>query len=268
MDSKEIHALLTWKTPVDIDENTGGMRIDGKYHESVYSGIFDIRSVDSVFSQGKFEQTLSLVRLQGQPRDYKDSNSKRSLSEREAGKTSPSVNTETNVNRYESVTGTPTEPAQSAMNVASRNWTPTQTASDENSNNISPNQDTEVDANSSTGYVDQTNRSVLSAITRNTTTPPETLTADTFPPTQTPAEIISTSPVVQSSTSSPASSVTPDETPTPVGYGNTENITDAQVQSNPVYTQTYNNNVALGVPPLLAAQQASQAARQAIALGN
>ena len=267
MDSQQIHALLTWKTPVDIDENTGGMRVDGKYHESTFSGIFEVRVVTSTFSGGKFEQSIDLIRLPDQPRDYKDRSSSRSLTEREVGKQQPSVDTETNVNRYESTTGSPGEPAQSAMNVASRNWMPSQTASDENSNNVSAAQDVEVDSNPGTEYVDQTNRGVLSAITKNNT-PPESPAADTFPPAQTPAEIISTSPVVQSSVSSPASSVVPDETPTPVGYGPTENITDAQIQSSPVYTQTYNNNVALGVPPLLAAQQASQAARQSIALGN
>jgi hypothetical protein len=241
--------------------------VDGKDNQATFSGIFEVRVVTSTFSGGKFEQSIDLIRLPDQPRDYKDRSSSRSLTEREVGKQQPSVDTETNVNRYESTTGSPGEPAQSAMNVASRNWMPSQTASDENSNNVSAAQDVEVDSNPGTEYVDQTNRGVLSAITKNNT-PPESPAADTFPPAQTPAEIISTSPVVQSSVSSPASSVVPDETPTPVGYGPTENITDAQIQSSPVYTQTYNNNVALGVPPLLAAQQASQAARQSIALGN
>jgi hypothetical protein len=269
MDSREVHALLTWKTPVDIDEYTGGLRKNSKYTESVFSGIYQILKVDSTFAGGKFEQTLEMIRLPDQPRDYKDANSSRSLDERKVGKEQPSVDTEQNINRYESSTSNVTEPAQSAMNVASRNWTPTETASDESDGRSNQSGlDAETDSNPGTEYVDQTNRGVLSAITGNNNTPVETATADTFPPTQTPAEIISTSPVVKSSTSSPASSVTPDETPTPVGYGNTENITDAQIQSSPVYTQTYNNNVALGIPPLVAAQQASQAARQSIALGN
>jgi hypothetical protein len=269
MDSQEIHALLTWNTPVDIDEETGSIRKNGKYNQSVFSGIFQITTLTSTFSRGQFTQDLDMLRLTDQPRDYKNPDSKRSLDERTVEKTSPSVETAAPRDRFEAVTSNVVqEPAQSAMNQASQNWTPKQRAGDENSGALVDTQDTEVDSDPATGYVDQTNRSVLSAITGNPNTPVETPSADTFPPTQTPAEIISTSPAVQSSTSSPASSVVPDATPAPVGYGNTQNITDAQIQNSPIYTQTYNNNVALGVPPLLAAQQASQAARQAIALGN
>jgi hypothetical protein len=268
MDSQEIHALLTWKTPVDIDEDTGGIRNNARYNESVFSGIFNIQTVVSTFNGGKFEQTIDMVRLPDQPRDYKDPGSARSLSEREVGKTQPSIGTKDNSNRYESVVSKTLEPEQSAMNVSSSYWTPRQSAADENSGSDPANQQAEADTNASTAYVDQTNRSVLSAITKNTIVPAESPTADTFPPARTPAEIISTSPVVKSLVSSPASSAATDPTPAPVGYGSTANISDAQVQSNPIYTQTYNNNLALGIPPLAAAKQASEAARNAIALGN
>ena len=116
--------------------------------------------------------------------------------------------------------------------------------------------------------MNQTNRSVLSAIATSPSTPVESPGADTFQPAQTPANIISNSPVVQSNRLSPASSVTPDPTPVPTGYTDIGAINDSQITSSPVYIQTYQNNLAQGVPPLLAAQQASSAARQAIALGN
>jgi hypothetical protein len=268
MDSQEIHALLTWKTPVDIDEDTGGLRNDSKYNESVFSGIFNILSVASTFSGGKFEQTLDMVRLPDQPRDYKNASSSRSLSEREVGKTQPGIGTDDNTNRYESVLSKVVDPEQSAMNVASSNWTPQESASEDDSGSDPVNQQADADANTSTAYVDQTNRSVLSAIVGNNTTPVEAAAVDTFPQSTPTAQIISTSPVVQSSISSPASSAITDATPVPVGYGATTNITDAQAQSSTLYNTTYNNNIALGVPPLLAAKQASDAAKQAIALGN
>jgi hypothetical protein len=63
MDRGEIFAKVAFRTPTDIDDNTGLVRQDGKYTESVFSGMFRLLTVDSEFRQGKFEQTLNLIRI-------------------------------------------------------------------------------------------------------------------------------------------------------------------------------------------------------------
>ena len=72
MNASEIHALLTWKTPMDIDEVTGGLRKDPRYLISGFSGIYNILEVETTLAQGKFEQTVDMVRLPDQPLDYEE----------------------------------------------------------------------------------------------------------------------------------------------------------------------------------------------------
>lgn len=67
MDDGEVHIKLSWKTPVDIDEETGGIRTNSRYFQSSFSGIFQVLTVESTFAQGKFEQTLDCIRLPDQP---------------------------------------------------------------------------------------------------------------------------------------------------------------------------------------------------------
>ena len=68
-DRGDIFCLLSWKTPTDIDESTGGVRYldnsqikDAKFIDSSFSGVFKVNRVTSEFRQGKFEQTLMLIR--------------------------------------------------------------------------------------------------------------------------------------------------------------------------------------------------------------
>ena len=68
MDSGEIFCKLSFKSPVDIDENTGLLR-KGKYHESNFSGLYKVLVVDSEFRGGKFLQTLQMIRQPNQPGD-------------------------------------------------------------------------------------------------------------------------------------------------------------------------------------------------------
>lgn len=63
MDNGELYAKVSFKTPVDIDETTGLIRKDGKYIESVFSGMYKFLTVNNTFSGGKFEQTCDLVRM-------------------------------------------------------------------------------------------------------------------------------------------------------------------------------------------------------------
>jgi hypothetical protein len=69
MDGGEVHVKLSWKTPVDIDEETGTLRINGNYFQSAFSGIFQVLLIENTFAQGKFEQTLDCIRLPDQPTD-------------------------------------------------------------------------------------------------------------------------------------------------------------------------------------------------------
>lgn len=74
MDAGEIYCYVTFKTPVDIDENTGLLRQEGKYVESVFSGYYRVLRVESEFSGGRFLQLLDLVRQFNQPQDNRDLN--------------------------------------------------------------------------------------------------------------------------------------------------------------------------------------------------
>jgi hypothetical protein len=65
-DRGAIFCYLRFKTPVDIDLNTGGLRslaMDKDYLESDFSGCYQIIKVENEFRQGKFEQSLDLVRV-------------------------------------------------------------------------------------------------------------------------------------------------------------------------------------------------------------
>lgn len=67
MDAGEIFATVKFKTPVDYDDNTGGIRTDPSYKVGVFSGLFRIMKVDSEFRNGKFEQNLEMIRIFQQP---------------------------------------------------------------------------------------------------------------------------------------------------------------------------------------------------------
>lgn len=62
-DYGEIYVLLTFRTPVDIDENTGMTLYNSNYKTSVFSGIYKVLTVASEFRSGQFTQTLDLIRL-------------------------------------------------------------------------------------------------------------------------------------------------------------------------------------------------------------
>lgn len=81
MDAGEVHAMIQWKTPIDIDERTGFMDWgnNSKLVTSSISGLYKLLSVESVFSGGKFEQTLEMIRLPNQPNDVVPSNVERKV---------------------------------------------------------------------------------------------------------------------------------------------------------------------------------------------
>jgi hypothetical protein len=71
METGQIFCNVTFKTPVDFNDDTG-LYLDNnnKYKESYFSGYYQVLSVENEFRQGKFTQTLDLIRQPNQPRDF------------------------------------------------------------------------------------------------------------------------------------------------------------------------------------------------------
>ena len=63
LDAGEIYARVNFRTPVDINDNDGLLRSEGRYIESKFSGLYRILKVDSEFRSGRFEQTLDMIRI-------------------------------------------------------------------------------------------------------------------------------------------------------------------------------------------------------------
>ena len=65
MDAKEIFAYLTFRSPSDINQDTGLYDFES-YPKSEFSGIYKIIAVENSFERGQFTQTLDLIRLMEQ----------------------------------------------------------------------------------------------------------------------------------------------------------------------------------------------------------
>lgn len=63
MDKGELYIQITFKSPVDMDEATSLAKFEPQYEVSLFSGLFRVLTIDSVFSGGQFIQTLHAVRL-------------------------------------------------------------------------------------------------------------------------------------------------------------------------------------------------------------
>ena len=70
-DAADLYVHLAFKTPVDYNENGLASPTDSKnkYSTSLFSGVYRIITVKNVFSNGKFEQELNLIRYSMQPSD-------------------------------------------------------------------------------------------------------------------------------------------------------------------------------------------------------
>lgn len=65
-DNGEIHVIVNFKTPVDIDLTTG-LYDFGKVHTAgQFSGLYRVIKGESLFQRGKFTQTLKLIRIRNQ----------------------------------------------------------------------------------------------------------------------------------------------------------------------------------------------------------
>lgn len=88
-DRGTVYCYVRFRTPVDIDLETGGLRqldsVQKEYLDSSFTGVYMIVSVDNTFSQGKFEQTLQMVRIQNEIVQEQVTESIRQRSEKNAG---------------------------------------------------------------------------------------------------------------------------------------------------------------------------------------
>jgi len=67
MDSAEVVCWVEIRSPVDIDDRTGGVRFyDSNKLKSGFTGVYKLLMVDSDFSRGQFTQTLNLIRYMDQ----------------------------------------------------------------------------------------------------------------------------------------------------------------------------------------------------------
>ena len=69
MDRGDIFALITWRTPVDIDFENTGLPDFQRYQYSVFDGVFKVMKVSSEFKGGKFEQSIDLIRYHDAVKD-------------------------------------------------------------------------------------------------------------------------------------------------------------------------------------------------------
>jgi hypothetical protein len=68
--SGEISVWINFKIPADIDENTGGMTTSWQLNgESRFTGVYKCMTIDNVFENGQFTQTLDLIRILNQSAD-------------------------------------------------------------------------------------------------------------------------------------------------------------------------------------------------------
>lgn len=62
-DAAEIHALLTFRSPIDFDPKTGLANFGGPASTSVFSGMYRVIYVENEFKNGQFTQNLDLIRM-------------------------------------------------------------------------------------------------------------------------------------------------------------------------------------------------------------
>lgn len=91
-DYGEIYVLLTFRTPVDVDESTGLMDFGAKYQTSVFSGIYRVLTVESQFKGGQFTQVLDLIRIPNQV-DYDYLQKSKTVSTQRGDLNVPAINT-------------------------------------------------------------------------------------------------------------------------------------------------------------------------------
>ena len=74
MDASQMFCKVNFLTPSDIDTDTGLLIKNAKYTNSTFNGYYQILSVENHFYNGKFEQTLELIRQFDLPAPTADNN--------------------------------------------------------------------------------------------------------------------------------------------------------------------------------------------------
>jgi hypothetical protein len=95
MDNGEVFCNVTFKTPVDINEETGLLRKDPVWADCYFSGLYRVMTVVNDFSKGIFTQSLSLIRHRNQTGDSKRQADSTGVTKR-VDKTSPDSNDASN----------------------------------------------------------------------------------------------------------------------------------------------------------------------------
>jgi hypothetical protein len=262
MDGGEIHVRLSWRTPVDIDEETGFMRRDSNYSTSAFSGIYKVISVESILAQGKFEQTLDLVRLPDQPNDFGSSGNSSADIRKDVPQVLSADNSAEGYSAVDSAGSNSVEVQKTqVMN------TLMQKNNDEDSNRDRVEDAPEIDSPA------DPQADKLKDVAQNSETigSPAEIPADSPAPSgvvdAAPKSLPAVIPPYKAATAftSATSTTVPDVVSTVAAKAN---IPTDQIVSNPTYVSAYQAALANNTPPLLAAKQASDAAKQAIALGN
>ena len=67
-DTAEVFVYLTFRSPSDLIQETGLMDFT-TYKDTVFSGIYKVITIDTIFERGQFKQILDLVRMFDQQKD-------------------------------------------------------------------------------------------------------------------------------------------------------------------------------------------------------
>jgi len=67
---QDVYIYIAFRTPADIDTNTGMYSFAKEGEESPFSGIYKVVIVENVFEEGIFKQNLTCLRMPGQSIDY------------------------------------------------------------------------------------------------------------------------------------------------------------------------------------------------------
>lgn len=82
-DGAPVHARITFKSPVDVDPESGLMRENSKFQTMTISGLYDLIKCVNTFSHGKFEQDLEFTRLADQDEDLAEAEAANGESDRD-----------------------------------------------------------------------------------------------------------------------------------------------------------------------------------------
>lgn len=69
-EGSDVYIYVTFKTPKDVDENTGLYQFPNDGRESPFSGIYKVTMCENLFDDGVFKQRLKCIRMPLQPSDF------------------------------------------------------------------------------------------------------------------------------------------------------------------------------------------------------